>query len=86
MRADKEGKGGVIILCVYIYIYLEEGTRMARVECEDGATYRCSEEGTRMARAECEDGATYICSEEGTRMARAECEDGAIHIYLHLYK
>ena len=79
-RAGKEGKDGVIILCAYIYIYPEEGTRMARAECEDGAIYIYPEEGTRMARAECEDGAIYICSEEGTRMARAECEDGAIHI------
>ena len=43
---------------LYIYIYWEEGTRMARAECEDGAIYiSCWEEGTCMAQAECEDGA-----------------------------
>jgi len=72
-----------LLWCCYVctHCVTEEGTRIARAECEDGAIYTlCREEGTRMARAECEDGAIYIiCREEGTRMARAEYEDGAIY-------
>jgi len=30
---------------LYIYIYREEGTRMARAECEDGAIYHIGRKG-----------------------------------------
>ena len=55
-------KWDALILCYYIctHYVTEEGTRIARAECEDGAIiYIYWEEGTRMARAECEDGAIY---------------------------
>ena len=35
-RAGAGGRGKTVLLH-YIYIYLEEGTRIARAECEDGA-------------------------------------------------
>ena len=56
-----------LILCCYIYTHCvtEEGTRMARAECEDGAIYMYPEEGTRIARAECEDGAIYHIGRKG---------------------
>ena len=36
--------GGVRRRC-YIYIYLQEGTRIARAECEDGAIYHIGRKG-----------------------------------------
>ena len=72
-----------LILCCYIYTHCvaEEGTRIARAECEDGAILHISggrdPYGTGGVRRRC-----YILYwEEGTRIARAEYEDGAmIHI------
>jgi len=38
--------GGVRRRCyIHIYIYREEGTRMARAECEDGAIYHIRRKG-----------------------------------------
>jgi len=59
-----------LIGCCYVCIHCdtEEGTRIARAECEDGAIYLYiyREEGTRMARAECEDGAIYRVGRKGS--------------------
>ena len=48
-----------------INICLEEGTRIALAECEDGAINIY----------------IHVLKEEGTRIAWTECEDGAIKIY-----
>jgi len=72
-----------LIWCCYVctHCVTEEGTRMARAECEDGAIYIVlggrDPYGTGGVRRRC-----YMsCWEEGTCMAQAECEDGAM-IYI----
>ena len=58
----------VCIICTYIYYVMEEGTRIARAECEDGAIYIYLEEGIGMAPEMGEDGVYIIYWEEGTRL------------------
>ena len=61
MMYESYGIGCADIVCIiYIHYVTEEGTRIARAECEDGAISIYPEEGTRIVRAECEDGAIYI--------------------------
>ena len=70
-----------LIWCCYIctHCVTEEGTRIARAECEDGAIYTYVGRKGPVWHGRSAKTVLYIsCWEEGTCMAQAECEDGAM--------